>query len=251
MKVINVYTAERWGFCDFIRGTGHLMNLLKETCRVGWLIQSPLRDLLEFPGEYADDARRVHWDTTDGINDLSGILHAHPDSIVIVETNQHEGAAPLRETLKDIFVLKQPYRDRFENFFRETVGYKPYRVVHCRFGDAYLWGGGNDQSAFSGWIAELEKYRSEKIVLLTDDGDFARCVRRVRPELIVPNMNPVHVKGCDDGEKLLRTLFDLLILTRARKIVNIHQFTQKVSSGFSRVPAKLFGIPFEVRKIKL
>ena len=93
------------------------------------------------------------------------------------------------------------------------------------------------------------QYQNEKTVLLTDDGDFAGLILRERPGWIVPNMNPVHTKICNDRYALLHTFYDLLILTRASKIVNFHQFTGKESSGFSRIPAKLFGIPFEVVKI--
>lgn len=253
-RLINLFRHVR-GFADFIRGTAYLTTLMQSDCEVCWSIDGPLREILEYPGEPFYGEPKFHFD--DLVQQKSqeqrrGILldQFENDTTLTVMCHLSEavnGVFP--EVAKNFFVLKEEYMRQFERFFQEMAAGEKYRVIHCRLGDAYMVSGESPTCYYQKYFDTVTKMLSEeKTILLTDDAKFKEFIVRDHSCLKTTTNSPIHTASGGEVSLLAATLFEMLLMTRASRVDCLTSLPWG-RSGFSRVPAKVFQVPYTHTRI--
>ena len=251
--IINIYRGH-FGYGDFIRGTMYLSSLMEERCVLDWSVEKSIRAILKYPGPDMSGIPCIDTKTiienrsrAERLNFLENLLDTNRP-LAVCCNHPEEWERPFTPRIKELFVLLDEYETAFEAFYRDIVGNRVFNVIHCRLGDSFMFTGNGNTLIYSKYPDNIEPLISDTTVLLTDDGEFRDFIVRKYPRLIVTTDRPTHTAKSNDTPSLLSTFFEFRLMTKASRIDCLSSLRWG-ASGFSRIPAKVFQIPYSHKKV--
>lgn len=253
MKTIHhVFSLGYFGLADFLRGTAYLVNTFGNDYAISMPIMHPLREFLRHPGPYV-------WGDVDAsfscgspqengrfYDTVMRLLEEHDE--ITVRTNFFEeptGVFP--EPLKKLFALNDETEEKYRDFRAGVVGDRPFEVIHVRFDDHP----GCREHKYADALAAMRTvdflHDAEK-VLLTNDARFREVALHTFFDLQFPTHPPTHTGFQRRKLANLATFFEMKLITHARRVTAFTTYDWGCT-GFSRVPALLYGIPYSCRRI--
>lgn len=256
--LFHVYDKGKCGLMDYIRGTAYLIQQFSDEYEIVPVIMAPIRYLLANPGPYMQGDvhefftwRRQTLPLEEHKKRLRELRDGQP-ALRIITNYMERPAGVFPKSLRDLFVLREPYQQQFEEFYRQMTGGESYRVVHCRLGDSFVRKGSGARSVFQKQINALKSldFDRHRYLLVADDPFFKEAVREERiPFYRISPIRAVHTALCTAPDALAQTFFETLLFTRAEH-VTCYSSLPWGRSGFSRVPCGIFGVPYKGVKVR-
>lgn len=239
-----------FGLADYMRGSAYLINTFAQKYNVVMSIMHPLRQFLKYPGPYVwqpsdgDFCCGLPWEEQDAgrIPDHVERLFQERDEVSI-RTNFFERPSHVYPAaIKSVFELLPEVEYRFESFFTAMTYNRPFEVLHIRLDDNPQCRAGSYDSVIQRISDHPFQANCEKI-LLTNDEPLKEILAGKFPFLRIPRIKIAHTACASMAESHLQTLFEMKLITRA-EFVQAYTTYHWGSSGFSILPALLYGIPY-------
>jgi len=145
-----------------------------------------------------------------------------------------------KTTLKTL-LTKTP---EFEAYCKTHSPQPPYTVTHFRLGDTHMQlHGTNRQVAHTKLLNTYTDVISDTLVI-SDSSTFKKLITESNlPNTVVSKVEPCHLGVEQDTEKIMSTLCEYFMLTKARLILTFNVYDRKSFSGFVLSINRLFDIP--------
>lgn len=259
------------GLIDFFRGYASVAWHFRDQAEVVWSIhpEAALAKVLkhnnskEYPSNFDID---VDWDFFEKYDkiafwrnlpelleyliDKKSILQIHAP--IIGNLQDAYGTSWFYQLTDRFLELKDEYRSQYRTFFDTVTKGTPYKLLHCRVGDVWMFKSAPDRKRFMyDPLGEkirqvLKKIADPDTVLISDCIELKQWAAETKLPLrgISPSL-PVHATTHDGSADTLGIINDISLVRHASEI---HTVSLK-TSGFSSTIAVFLNIPFQLHLV--
>jgi hypothetical protein len=249
-KVCNLVvddTHNFWGIGDMIRGLINVYQLAKKY-NYNLIIDIQLHvigEYLEIINHEYSNYILENKNNICFIDDPESHIKNNKDDLIYFFSNQNykeEITEECREFIKNILKPNEQFNDYIEKQLEFNNTPCSYNILHFRLGDDGLVRKKNKD--YSHLNNRLENNIEENDILMSDSKDFKNYCKLKFPNLFQYNMNIGHIGLLSHKDSIKDTLFELMIITKAKKIktYTVHSHI----SGFVKFIHDIYNIKLDI-----
>jgi hypothetical protein len=234
-----------WGLGDIIRGMISTYQIAKKL-NYEFIIDIQLHPISKYLIDNNHKYSQLILDNKDNIKyvydvDVNDYIINHESDVIYFNSNNNhieKMTDDCKEYIKHILTPNDKMV-KYINKMNKLIPYESYNILHYRLGDDEIVE--NKVVSYDEFINNFKLYNEPNDILMSDSVNFKKLIKPIS-DIYMFDLDIGHVGIEDDDMKIMNTLYEYYVITKAQKIKSYS--TYDWPSGFMTMTGLLYDIPF-------